>query len=399
MFFRRQRTRARAQDHGRHDLYGQVRDASRRLDKTTVDVFNQVKQLGDGNVSLTRSFEELAAKMRDIGERVRQMDQQAASARESAGRGHEALDATSSGMNAIESSFADMARALGVISEIATQTNLLALNATVEAARAGEAGRGFAVVASEVKQLANRSGEAATEIVRLMAECHRQIAAGREGTERAESTFRDLETAIAETAESTRGVHEAVDGAVADVEHDATITRQQMQSTLHLENDALDLNSMARVLAMLVDENLVFLRWDGDLSLGIADMDAQHQRLVQLVNEVYDAYRRDGGRAAAGPVLASLVDYTVEHFRAEEEYMASQGYPGLAEHKRLHAELLGRVKDLRRRHAAGEHQVVLDLVLFLRTWLVRHIQGADAQYASHGRSRATAVRREPVPTG
>ncbi len=396
MIFRRRRSSDSDTNTSHRDLYQQVRGASQRLDKTTVDVFNQIKDLGDGNVRLAKSFEQLNANMRDIGERVRQMDSQAATARESASRGHEALDATSAGMDAIEASFSEMSRALGVIAEIATRTNLLALNATVEAARAGDAGRGFAVVAAEVKELANRSGEAATEIVRLMDECTRQIAAGREGTGRAESTFCDLETAITATAESTRNVHGAVDGAVKDVEHDAGITREQMRSTLRLEDNALDLNSMARVLAMLTDDSLTFLRWDGDLALGVASMDKQHHGLVELVNRLYDAYRQDNGREAAGPVLAGLVDYTVRHFRAEEEYMVRQGFPGLRDHQQLHADLLARVDGFRRRHAAGQPEVVLDLLLFLRTWLVRHIQGADAEYAAYRSGVASVASGETL---
>src|SRR5215471_6491755 len=86
-------------------------------------------------------------------------------------------------MGEFESSSRKISDIIGVIDEIARQTNLLALNAAVEAARAGESGLGFAVVASEVRNLAQRSAEAAKETAGLIDEA---IAAARNGMERLE---------------------------------------------------------------------------------------------------------------------------------------------------------------------------------------------------------------------
>jgi methyl-accepting chemotaxis protein len=81
-------------------------------------------------------------------------------------------------MGAIEKSSSEIAKIITVIDEIAFQTNLLALNAGVEAARAGEAGRGFAVVAQEVRELAQRSANAAKEIKTIISESSTQVQTG-----------------------------------------------------------------------------------------------------------------------------------------------------------------------------------------------------------------------------
>ncbi len=81
-------------------------------------------------------------------------------------------------MALIEQSSSKVSEMVGVINDIARQTNLLAINAAVEAARAGDAGRGFAVVASEVRNLAQRSSQAAEDVKQLITTSGEQIKGG-----------------------------------------------------------------------------------------------------------------------------------------------------------------------------------------------------------------------------
>ena len=91
----------------------------------------------------------------------------------------------------LETASTEIGKVVELIATIAKQTNLLALNATIEAARAGESGRGFAVVASEVKDLANETATATSEI-------GGQVSGIREGTRSAVSAIEEMQTLIAE---------------------------------------------------------------------------------------------------------------------------------------------------------------------------------------------------------
>ncbi|WP_288431728.1 methyl-accepting chemotaxis protein, partial [uncultured Agrobacterium sp.] len=113
-------------------------------------------------------------------------------------------------MEQIEKSSSEISNIISVIDEIAFQTNLLALNAGVEAARAGEAGKGFAVVAQEVRELAQRSANAAKDIKALITTSNTQV---QQGVELVGETGRALETIVTEVQEINRHVMAIVESA------------------------------------------------------------------------------------------------------------------------------------------------------------------------------------------
>jgi methyl-accepting chemotaxis protein len=98
-------------------------------------------------------------------------------------------------MESISDSSKKIAEIIGVIDSIAFQTNILALNAAVEAARAGEQGRGFAVVASEVRNLAQRSADAAKEIKALISNSVEKVHTGSRQVSLAGQTMQEIVTA------------------------------------------------------------------------------------------------------------------------------------------------------------------------------------------------------------
>ncbi|MFT3683787.1 MAG: methyl-accepting chemotaxis protein [Phycisphaerales bacterium] len=101
---------------------------------------------------------------------MRQASALAQESKTAADRGQREMAQMTGAVNEIKQSSAEISKIIKVIDEIAFQTNLLALNAAVEAARAGEAGKGFAVVAEEVRNLAQRSAEAAKNTAGMIEE-------------------------------------------------------------------------------------------------------------------------------------------------------------------------------------------------------------------------------------
>lgn len=126
------------------------------------------------------------------------------------------------------------------------------------------------------------------------------------------------------------------------------------------------------------------MTWTPKLSVGVAVLDDDHKKLVGMVNELYDAMQAGHGKESLGPILDRLVDYTKVHFAREEKFFTQTGYPDAAPHKQQHDALTRQVLDVQRKYAAGATATVsLEVMHFLRDWLINHIQGSDQKYRPH----------------
>ena len=184
-------------------LVGQVRSGAE-------SVANASKEIASGNHDLSArteqqaaSLEETASSMEELGSTVRhnadnalQANQLARQASDVARDGGVVVSQVVDTMRGIHEASRKIGDIIGVIDGIAFQTNILALNAAVEAARAGEQGRGFAVVAGEVRNLAQRSAEAAREIKALIGASMERVEKGTHLVDQAGGTMGEVVGAI-----------------------------------------------------------------------------------------------------------------------------------------------------------------------------------------------------------
>lgn len=160
------------------------------------DLSSRTEQQAASLEETAASMEELTATVKQNAENARQASHLALSASETAQKGGKVVDNVVQTMRDITASSQKIADIISVIDGIAFQTNILALNAAVEAARAGEQGRGFAVVAGEVRNLAQRSAQAAREIKSLIEDSVGRVELGSTLVESAGETMDEIVNAV-----------------------------------------------------------------------------------------------------------------------------------------------------------------------------------------------------------
>jgi len=128
---------------------------------------------------------------------------------------------------------------------------------------------------------------------------------------------------------------------------------------------------------------MAMITWKDSYSVHHPDMDRQHKKLAATLNELHDALRQGKGKDQLYATLISLIEYTKKHFRDEEALMERVGFPDLEEHRHKHKILTLQVREFAEQYNAGKKTMTVELMNFLRDWLLDHIGKEDAQYGKH----------------
>ena len=124
---------------------------------------------------------------------------------------------------------------------------------------------------------------------------------------------------------------------------------------------------------------MAYFEWADDLAIDHGPIDADHMKLVELVNRLHDATSEGRGMEVVEAILAELVDYTEAHLRREEQAMQAAGFPGLERHRQSHAKFVADLRHLQQRFEAGSMAVAAQLSAVLRDWLSLHIRRGDKE--------------------
>ncbi|WP_145577165.1 methyl-accepting chemotaxis protein [Yersinia alsatica] len=208
------------------------------------------------------SMEQLTATVKQNADNARQATLLAQDASETAAKGGELTGSVVTTMHDIATSSQKIGAITSVIDGIAFQTNILALNAAVEAARAGEQGRGFAVVAGEVRNLAQRSAQAAKEIKGLIDESVSRVRQGSTLVENAGTTMEEIVRSVTRVTDIMGEIASASDEQSRGIEQVSLAVTQMDQVTQQnaalVEEAAAAANALEEQASMLSNAVSVF---------------------------------------------------------------------------------------------------------------------------------------------
>lgn len=126
-----------------------------------------------------------------------------------------------------------------------------------------------------------------------------------------------------------------------------------------------------------------FVDWSHDLSVGVKEIDEQHMKLIDLINEMHEAITEHRASEVTMRILDELIVYTQTHFQTEEALMNILEYDDFEVHKALHDALIQQVSDLKLKLQSGKASINFELMHFLKTWLTKHILGDDTQMGAY----------------
>ena len=387
----------------------ELQASSEQMASTASETSAQATTVASASEQASANVETVASAAEELSSSIGEIGRQVAQASSVASGAVQQATDTNAKIQGLAAAAAKIGEVVDLITDIAEQTNLLALNATIEAARAGDAGKGFAVVASEVKNLANQTAKATEEI-------SAQINGVQTSTQDAVTAIEAITKTISEVDNIASSIASAVEQQSAATQEiarnveQASAGTQEVSSNIvsvneaanatgaaatQIRNSATELSQQSEILrgevSKFLDQvradkaDMKLVEWSNDLACGVAEIDRDHRKLVDLLNDAYGRMMTGEGGQAALSLANELSGLAARHFADEERLMGRIGFPGITAHKKMHQDLLDRFGPLLERYKRGDKGAGKDLFEYLAGWLKEHTFKQDRAFVEFAR--------------
>jgi len=267
------------------------------LDEKSNELLALVSRLHNATINQAASLEETSAAVSEITSNIadtsikaKNMLEIATKTKNYANEGIKLVENTEKSMLEINDSTSAIQEAITIIDQIAFQTNILSLNAAVEAATAGEAGKGFAVVAAEVRNLANRSADAAKQIKNLVEVANQKSIDGKNYSQEMKNSFEKLASMIQENTIIIDDVAKSNEIQMQNISQiSETMNRLDhiTQENANMATQTKELASQTNSVALNMIKAASLNKYDKDIENRISDFD-----LVQEINNIKIEYAK-----------------------------------------------------------------------------------------------------------
>lgn len=122
-----------------------------------------------------------------------------------------------------------------------------------------------------------------------------------------------------------------------------------------------------------------FITWSEGYSVGIKEIDAQHKKLIELINGLYGLYVEKNEKDI-GKIIKEIKEYTIYHFSAEEKLFRENKYDGARAHIKLHEDFIQEFNDMVKDYTKMPSVLNIRILTFLQKWLTNHILKEDKKY-------------------